>query len=790
MAYSLCIVESPAKCGKIQGFLGTGWKVIATMGHIRSLEEDLDAVGIQRDFEPRYTFIKEKGKSISAIRDAAANASTVFLAADDDREGEAIAYSVAVLLKLDPAKTPRIVFHEITEAAIKKAVAAPRRLDMNRVMAQQARAVLDMMVGFTISPILWKHVGPSLSAGRCQTPALRLLVDREKEIMNFTSQSSWKISGSWAATAGLTFEAALFDELDDAESAQNFLENIHDDTQGTVVSTKTSARSISAPKPLITSTLQQEASALFSSGPKLTMKSAQKLYEAGYITYMRTDSAVLSEEAIEDCHMYLKNSFGEQYIALAVSGTTKKSGDKAVKAQEAHEAIRPTHMTTEVLEGDWTPMDRKIYKLIWQRALQSVMKPFLYDEHIVLFKADGDPSEFIWQATWKRTTFDGWKKVALAAVKLDDDDEADTGDANSKAWAAATALKQGSTLNWTSLSAIPHATKAAGRYTEATLVRELERKGIGRPSTFASLVATVLEKEYAKKEDKPAKEIDVISFHIEKPKQWPPTKQISKKKVGAEKDKMVPSALGISVLEFCVREFPQLFDYGFTKAMEERLDKVATGGEFWKEVCRDTWGSYSEKLAALKTSAVIAGSRERLFESGIKAVQTKKGPLLIKEGDPPIFYGWPNGIGFHDITEEQVAAQIVSKEEEELGTYGGDPIVKKNGKFGWYAQCGKVNVPCTQDETFESIVEKIEKKEQQFVHTLGKFEFRRGPYGIYMFKKESGGKKPVFVSLPENLDPKILTEVAAAKIYATGIEQKKNAPPGRGGFRGRGRGRA
>ena len=275
MSYSLCIVESPAKCGKIQGFLGPGWKVVATMGHIRALEETVDAVGIDRDFQPRYTFIKEKGKAMSGIKEAAKSAHTIFLAADDDREGEAIAYSVAVLLNLDPAKTPRAVFHEITKEAVTKAVANPRRLDMNRVDAQQARAVLDMMVGFTISPILWKCVGPALSAGRCQTPALRLLVDREREITTFSAQTSWRISGDWTATAaGLTFPASLYDELEDEESAMNFLENIHADTRGEVLSTKTAPRTAAPPKPLITSTLQQEASAIFSYQPKSTMKSA------------------------------------------------------------------------------------------------------------------------------------------------------------------------------------------------------------------------------------------------------------------------------------------------------------------------------------------------------------------------------------------------------------------------------------------------------------------------------------------------------------------------------------
>ena len=781
MSYSLCIVESPAKCSKIQGFLGDGWRVVATMGHIRALEEDIDAVGIERDFEPRYTFIKEKGKSMSAIREAAHGAKTVYLAADDDREGEAIAYSVALLLKLDIEKTPRVVFHEITESAIKKAVSSPRRIDMNRVHAQQARAVLDMMVGFTISPILWKCVGPSLSAGRCQTPALRILVDREREILNFSSETLWQISGNWSAKSGLAFEGSLYDQLEDVESAQNYLENVHEMTQGTIVTTKIAEKSQAAPKPLITSTLQQEASALYSVGPKSTMKAAQRLYEEGHITYMRTDSITLSEECVAESQAYVKATYGEEYVGAAIkkSLAPPKKGD--VKAQEAHEAIRPTHIDLLDLPGDWSPIERKIYRLIWIRTVQSVMRPFLYRELLVVFKANADPNEFLWQSLWKRTTFEGWKKVGLSAVQFEEEEE--VAETSKRIWDLATALKQGEHINWTSLSATPHVTKASGRYSEATLVRELERKGIGRPSTFASLVGTVLEKEYARKEDKPAREVDVISYHLEKPKQWPATKQISKKKVGAEKDKVVPTPLGMSVLDFCVTEFPQLFDYGFTKAMEERLDKVAVGEQHWKVLCHDTWNSYKTKLLSLRSQKGGAG-KEKTFENGVKAIQAKKGPLLLKEGatkEETIFYTWPEGVSFLEITQEQVDLAIRQKTEgggEELGAWGEDLIFKKKGKFGWYAQCGKINVPCTEDEGIETIVEKLEKKEQAFVHSLGKYEFRNGAYGVYMYKKETGGKKPTFVSLPQNLDPKILTEEAAAKIYATGIEQKKKKKNG------------
>lgn len=772
MSYSLVIVESPAKCQKIQGFLGPGWKVVATMGHIRALEENLDAIGIDRDFEPRYMFQKEKAKAIAGIREAARNAGTIYLASDDDREGEAISYSVAVLLGLDVAKTPRAVFHEITKTAITNAVQNPRRIDMNRVDAQQARAVLDMLVGFTISPLLWKYVGPALSAGRCQTPALRLLVDRENENKNFQAKTSMIVSGTWSSAApSLKFQARLFDELEDEESALNFLENIHADTKGTITSTKTVPRNESPPKPLITSTLQQEASALYGIQPKSTMKSAQKLYEAGHITYMRTDSAVLSEEAVKEAQKWVVANHGKEYLGVP------QAAKKVAGAQEAHEAIRPTHFSTETLpDEDWSPVDKKIYRLIWQRAVQSTMSAAKHEEHLVLFKAVADPDDFQWESVWKRTVFPGWRAIALSTVNLDkEDSDGEVETTKEGQWALATKLKVGDTLNWLSLSAEPHETRPPARYTEATLVRELEKRGIGRPSTFASLVGTVLEKEYAKKEDIQAKEVTIQSHHIQARGQWPPQVKQVKKKVGAEKQKLVPTALGISVHDFCIQQFSNLFEYTFTKKMEERLDEIAKGSEPWKAVCRDTWNSYKDKLHGLKNAKgdQVKSAKERVLSENYKAVQTKKGPLLMRDGK---FLGWPQGVKFHEITLEQ--AELFGKanqQEEILGEYDGNILLKKKGPYGWYVECGKHRVPFEIEDSTEKIIEKIKAKESTFQHTIGPYEFKKGPYGMYMYKKESSSskKKPAFVSIPDGLDPKALTEEAAARIYKTGLENKK-----------------
>ena len=790
---SVLIVESPAKCSKIQGFLGPGWKVVATMGHIRALDDTLDAVGLDRDFEASYVFLKEKARAIQQIKDAAKGAS-VFLASDDDREGEAISYSVAVLLGLDVTTTPRVVFHEITKEAITNALRAPRRIAMDRVNAQQARAILDKMVGYTISPLLWKFVGQGLSAGRCQTPALRLVVEREDAIGSFQSETTWSIKGGWKTKAAVDFSAALAAALEDEESALNYMENVNDDPNGVVKEAITRPTTAAAPKPLITSTLQQEASALYGSQPKNTMRIAQKLYEAGHITYMRTDHAVLSEEAVSEAKAYIRETFGEEYIvggvaSGAVSGAAQlnKKTKKAVttNAQEAHEAIRPTHISTTELPAteDWSAPERKLYKLIWNRTLQSVMRPCEGEDRNVFIVCSGDPGEMEWKATWHRTTFPGWRRVGQAVANLDGDEEKDN--TENAAWSLGQTLNAGDRIQWTTMEAVPKETRATPRFTEATLVRELERCGIGRPSTFAPLVDTILEKKYVDKVDTEAKQVPFTTYKVAAPLSWPPTKTTELKKVGGEKNKLVPTALGRSALEFCVREFGDLFEYGFTKQMEERLDLIATGKAAWKDLCVDTWSLYRTKYEEMKAApaSVVQTGRQKLFAGGIKAVQSKKGPLLLIEGATPaetVFYGWPGGsVAFSAITEEQAVAHVAAskkeKAQESLGDYEGTPMVRKSGPYGAYVACGSAQVPWAEGDTVETIQAKFKAKQESVLHAIGPFEFRKGPYGIYFFKKDVVGKARKFVGLPSAVDPKALTLQAATALYQTGLQQKAKA---------------
>ena len=803
----LVIVESPAKCQKIQGYLGSGWKVIASMGHIRALEPSVDSIGLTKDFEPIYSFLKEKAKAIKQIKELAKEADEVYLAADDDREGENIAYSVSLLLKLNLKTAKRMIFHEITEKAIKHAATNTTLINMDTVYAQQSRAMMDMMIGFTISPILWKNVGPSLSAGRCQSPSLRIVVEREEQIASFKPSSSWQLLTEWKNKGGFKFPAKLEDELDDEESSKNYLENVYQTLCGSIISKEVKEWFENPPDPLITTTLQQQSSALFRINPKQTMRIAQKLYEAGKITYMRSDSTFMSEEAQHNAKQQIKELYGEEYVNNQTKQNqenTKKRATKkqqkqeeseeGVKAQEAHECIRPTHFELVRLSDDeeWSGQERKLYHLIWQRAIQSVMSQAKGLTCTIKTQIEDD-EDFLWKSQWRHTTFEGWKKAGKVA-EIDDtssEDETDSDDTENKKeteWNTVQKLKEGDKLQWLTMKAEPKETKALPRFTEATLIRELEKHGIGRPSTYASLLDTIQEKKYVEIKDIPAKEVQITEYTL-KPNQWPPTETMLKKKIGAEKSKLVPTELGRSVLQFLLKYFNDLFEYSFTAQMEKRLDHIAEGKEHWKQSLRDMWNSYKDRYETLMNNQASGSDkyqtqnqRVREFEGGLKAVISKKGPLLLKESadKETTFYGWPLGVSFLDLTENQAKEFIAQQQQKQLGQnlgeWNGNPILKKSGKFGDYIQCGDISIPFQEGETSEQIKARLEaKQEKQITPPLKKFkeyEVRQGPYGPYIIKVSL--KTPKFVSIPKDIVIETLTEKDVEGLYKIGLESKKN----------------
>ncbi len=827
MTRHLLIVESPAKCQKIRSFLGSDWTVLATMGHLRALEESLDAIGLSTGFEkpPTYRWLKEKAKAIQQLKAAVTEDTCVYLASDDDREGEMIAYSVCILLKLPPATTPRIVFHEITESAIRHALDHPRTLDMNRVHAQQARAVLDLMIGFTISPLLWKYVAPSLSAGRCQTPALRLVIEREAAIESFVSTRSWIMDATWTSSSSSSsplLSTQMVDELEDEASVQQVLEHAHHHPYGRIIKKEIRPWYESAPEPLITSTLQQQASQLFHCSPKQTMSIAQRLYEAGHITYMRTDKAVMAEEAKEHARAWVRTTLGEEYVAALSSPSpsepTKKmrrpktQQTQEPKAQEAHEAIRPTHLdVTELPSTEWGPTERRLYQLISRRALQSVMAPAHGERCSVTVLLDG-LDDFPWMSHDTRTLFDGWKRLGqVASMDSSDEDkkEEDQKEHFAPSWDNWTV---GSELAWTMMKGKEKETTAQGRFTEASLVRELEKYGIGRPSTFASLLSVLQDKGYALLRDLPPTPITLQSHEL-LPHQWPPTSHTHQHLRGAEKRKLVPTPLGRSVWEWLSQNMEELFAYPFTATMERQLDAIAEGKEQEQTLLQATWESYRERyetlLSVASSAAPLSAStdsssstsasstlKQKVFKNGLKAVQTKKGPLLLREGvtkEQTEFFGWPASLSWDKMTEqkavEQVQAFIQEKEGIVVGQHEDQPILKKKGQYGTYLRWKSVTVPFVEGEAIEETIERFQKKAEasssassslttassSLLKETAHHIIRSGPYGPYIMKKQTTKTKTktMFVSVPKGMDIASLTDKEVDALYKAGVEAKK-----------------
>jgi len=750
--YKLVIVESPAKCAKIQGFLGAGWKVLASMGHIRALKDDLNALDIDKGFTATYEFMHSKAKTIAQLKEAAKAASIIYLASDDDREGEAISYSIAIALKLDVSKNPRIVFHEITAEAITKALKNPTTINMQRVYSQQGRSVLDLMVGYSISPLLWKHVGKGLSAGRCQTPALRIIVERDIQIKNFKQEFSWKIKGSWKGKS--SFQGVMNDDLEDIESVINYFEQVYNQLEATVHKLETKDTFQKPPQALMTSTLQQEASALYRSSPKATMAAAQKLYEAGLITYMRTDNPNMSCEAIDDAKQLVLAKYGQQYLG---------TGAAVLVSGDAHEAIRPTHFATSSIDDCYSSNEKNIYTLIYKRALQSVMATCVGQQRVAQWSINNDPNEFSYTGTWKRTTFLGWKKVGQVETDLDESEELHTDD-----WYSSEDLRVGSLIQWSQLEGVQQHTSAPAKYTEATLVRELEKKGIGRPSTYAHLVESIVSKDYVVKQPTDVQNVVELTKLSVKPNMWPPTKSYLKKIVKDAKGKLKSTELGVRVHNFCMQEFPTLFDYNFTKQMELELDDVERGKQTWNSVCQNTWDSYKDKYTLLKEAK--GPEKIKVCVGDYEIVQTKHGPCLVKS---KVFYGWPPGLKAENITAEIIENYIEKKNAEDtLGVHEGVAVLKKKGPYGAYVCIDGKNISLQEHDTLETVLARLKNAKESLLHVIEEFQFRKGPYGNYMMKKAAGGKKPKFVSLPSELDVKKLTYEAAKRIYDTNSKKK------------------
>ncbi len=587
MSANLVIVESPAKAKTIEKFLGKDYTVKASFGHVRDLPADKLSVDTNAGFRPDYIVPADKKKVVTELKNAAAAAQTIWLASDEDREGEAIAWHLAETLHLPADRTKRIVFHEITRNAILNAVENPRGIDMNLVKAQQARRVLDRLVGYELSPVLWKKIRSGLSAGRVQSVAVRLIVDREREINAFNAQQYYKVDGVFALEGGARIRATLEKRFESAESARAFLEKC----RGTVftigeVQKKEAFRSPAAP--FTTSLLQQEASRKLGMSVNQTMSIAQKLYEAGLITYMRTDSTNLSSLAINTAKDQIVNTFGEEYSRPRNYRTRTKG------AQEAHEAIRPTYINNTEISG--TAAEKRLYELIWKRTIASQMADARVERTTVTLTAPGLEERFTAQE--ERILFDGFLKVYIEST--DDEEEVAPG-------IQLPDMKAGMRADYKEITATETYTQAPPRYSEASLVKKLEELGIGRPSTYGPTIKTIKDRGYVIEGNRPA---ETRVCHQLKLAGETVSAASHNEKTGAEKRKLIPENIGIAVTDYLSRTFPDIVDYGFTARVEEEFDKIAEGEIEWNKMIGEFYSPFHESVGAGLAERVKKDERE------------------------------------------------------------------------------------------------------------------------------------------------------------------------------------
>ncbi len=737
MAKNLLIVESPAKAKTIEKILGEDFEVKSCYGHIRDLEKSEMGIDLNNNFEPRYIVPEEKEKVVKDLKSIAKKSGEVWLASDEDREGESISWHLAEVLGLDPKTTKRIVFHEITAPAIKKAVQNPRTINMDLVNAQQARRILDRIVGFELSPVLWRKIGMqrSLSAGRVQSVAVRLIVEREREINGFTSVSTYKIEAFFIADdvngKKITFKAEGPSKLSSNEDAAKFLESCKA-ANYTVsdITVKPAKRTPAAP--FTTSTLQQEASRKLGYSVSKTMLLAQKLYESGKITYMRTDSVSLSDTAADMIKAEVKSSYGDEYYQ------PRKFKNKNESAQEAHEAIRPTYMDSRTVDDSDL---RRLYELIWKRTIASQMSDAEFEKTIA--KIDISTNKDQLTASGEVMKFDGFLKVYLEG-KDDDEEEEDTE-------GMLPPLKVKQKLDFQEMLATERFSRPAPRYTEASLVKKLEELGIGRPSTYAPTISTVQKRNYVEKRDKEGTPRIFNLLRLNKKNEI--AKESETENTGAERGKLFPTDLGMVVTDFLKQHFQTVMDYSFTAEIEEEFDKVAEGKMEWHKMLGDFYKPFHANIeVTLETAERAKGERalgtDPVSGKPVIARMGRYGPMVqigaqvVEETDEkPKFAKLKPTQSIETISMED--AMELFKLPRNLGVFEEKEVAVNIGRFGPYIahdgkfySLGKEFDPYTinLDEAAPIIVEKRTAKEQRTIKVFDKekIQLLRGPYGPYI----------------------------------------------------------
>ncbi len=702
MAKNLVIVESPAKAKTIEKFLGKDYKVTSSFGHIADLPTKELGVDVEKDFTPKYIVDKEKKALVKKLREMVSKAEMIWLASDEDREGEAISWHLAETLKLDKDKTRRIVFNSITKNAIQKAIENPRDINYDLVNAQQARRVLDRLVGYELSPVLWKKIKPGLSAGRVQSVAVRLIVERERDIEGFTPVASFKVTAEFTTSKGEVFTGKLNTTFESKKEAEEFLKkNIGSDYKIDSLDTKPAKKSPAAP--FTTSTLQQEAARKLYFSVSRTMQVAQRLYEAGHITYMRTDSVNLSGEAIQAAKEAIIENYGEKYSKV------RNYKGKSKGAQEAHEAIRPTDMKNQS-----PTMDRdqaKLYELIWMRTLASQMSDAQLERTNV--KIASNKHDQLFSANGEVIKFDGFLKVYLEGKDEEDTAEEQEG--------MLPAMKLGEALNNNSITATQRFTRAPYRYTEASLVKKLEELGIGRPSTYAPTISTIQNRGYVEKGTIDGTERNYVQLELKSDNIKSKTLTET---VGSDKGKLVPTDIGIVVNDFLVSHFSGILDYNFTAKVEKDFDEIAAGEEDWQKVMKNFYKDFHPKVLDVEENAERA-SGERVLGTDPKSGRQvsvrlgRFGPMVqigtVDEEEKPQFASLLPHQSITTLTFEE--AMELFKLPRNLGEYKGEEVEANVGRYGPYVRYGKKFVSLGKDESafdvdLDRAIELIKEKEK------------------------------------------------------------------------------
>jgi DNA topoisomerase-1 len=764
MTENLVIVESPAKAKTIEKFLGKDFTVVSSFGHIRDLVKNKLGVEVDKGFAPVYEVPEDKKKVVGELRKLAGQANTVWIASDEDREGEAIAWHLISVLGLDPSTTRRIVFHEITKDAITKAVESPRQVDMNLVNAQQARRILDRLVGFELSPVLWKKVQPSLSAGRVQSVAVRLLVDREREIIGFSADSAFRVTGSFSGKnsegTAVLLKAECPKKFGTEAEAKTFLEKC-DGADFTVENIVVKPGTRSPAPPFTTSTLQQEAYRKLGFSVAQTMSVAQKLYEAGKITYMRTDSTNLSSLALNTAREVISGEYGAEYSRTRQFKTSSRG------AQEAHEAIRPTYFDRK--EAGGTNNEKKLYELIWRRAIASQMADARIEKTTITIGMSSSPVNFT--ATGEVILFDGFLKVYTESYDINASDDEK---------AILPRVDTGMALAPETITALQRFTSPPPRYTEASLVKKLEELGIGRPSTYAPIISTIQSRGYVAREDRPGEKRTIAQLTLVKGKI---TRSEKSEMAGKEKSKLFPKDIGIIVNDFLTANFPDILDYNFTAGVEKEFDEIASGELGWANMISDFYSPFRKTVdESLSTRKRMTGARQLGNDPAtglpVAVKMSRFGPVVqLGEASPdnkPRFANLRRDQLLETITLEEALAlfalprTVGTFEEKEMtvgvGKFG--PYVRHDGKF--YSLKKGVDDPYTITATraMELISEKREGDKQKVISEFGDIRVLNGRYGPYIVHDKTNYR------IPRGTDPSKLTQEECQAIIDKGIKPK------------------